>query len=153
MQKILKFALLLLLGTGTVNTASAQVHDPTTWTYEVKKIGGDKYELIFHLALEEKWHIWSVKPGGDGFQIPPTFKFNQIPGLKTLGPVKETGKPITETMDGVDGAVTYFSGKVDYVQTVTVKGKTKITGSHEYQVCSDNICLPPKTLKFEFDIK
>ena len=127
--------------------------DPTSWSYEVKKKGVGQYDLVFHLKLEEKWHIWSLKPGGDGYEIPPSFKLDKITGIKTIGPVKETGKAITEKMEGVDGAVTFFSGQVDYVQTISAAGKTKITGSHEYQVCNDKMCLPPKTKKFEVEIK
>ena len=154
MQKTLSFTLLLFICTGLFNRASAQmIKDPTSWTYEVKKKAANQYDLIFHLKLEDKWHIWSVKPGGDGYEIPPTFKFDKNAGLKLSGDVKEAGKPITEKMAGVDGPVTYLSGTVDYVQSITASGKVKITGSHEYQVCNDNICLPPKTKKFEFEIK
>jgi thiol:disulfide interchange protein DsbD len=153
MKKIL-FVLFMCIGAGLINSSWAQMTpDPTHWTYEVKKKSGDQYELIFHLKLEDKWHIWSVKPGGDGYEIPPSFKFNDHSGIKTIGTIKEMGKPITETMDGVDGAVTFYSGGVDYVQTISLKGKGKVTGSHEYQVCNDRMCLPPKTKQFEFDIK
>ncbi len=56
-------------------------------------------------------------------------------------------------MEGVDGKVSYFSGNIDYVLAVKVKGSCKITGKHEYQVCNDNTCLPPKKIAFAFDIK
>ena len=60
---------------------------------------------------------------------------------------------MTTTMAGIDGKVTYFTGKIDYVQEVTVTGNTKITGKSEYQVCNDKMCLPPKDKDFSFDIK
>jgi len=46
--------------------------------------------------------------------------------------------------------VKYFSGKVDFVQLVKVKGnaKTNVTGSVEFMVCNDKQCLPPATEKF-----
>ena len=43
------------------------IADPTTWTYEVKKMSANEYQLIFHVSLKEGWHIWSLKPGGDGY--------------------------------------------------------------------------------------
>ncbi len=132
-------------------TSFAQ-QDPTSWRYEVKKKGGDEYQVVFHLALQTGWHIWSLKPGGDGFQIAPSFTFDSNPLVKIKGAAAEKGQPITTTMDGVDGKVTYFSGNVDYTQDIIVKGKTKIKGKHTYQVCNDRMCLPPKDKEFAIDI-
>lgn len=150
----LKFALTLLIAVCFSFAGRAQiVQDPTTWTYEVKKKSGQQYELIFHLKLKEKWHIWSQNPGGDGMQVPPSFTFSKAGFYKTEGKIKESGKPITEEMDGVDGKVTYFHDRVDYTQLVTVTGNGKITGKHEYQVCDESMCLPPKKKSFSFEIK
>lgn len=133
--------------------ASAQIKDPTTWTYEVKKNGADKYDLIFHLSLEEKWHVWAMKPGGDGSLIPLSFSFDKNPDVKLIGGVKESGKGVTTNNDILGGNVTYHIGKVDFTQTISAKGKAKITGKYEYQACNEELCLPPKEKKFEFVIK
>ena len=134
--------------------AQAQVvQDPTTWTYELKKISGDKYKAIFHVKLTAGWHIWSLKPGGDGLQIPPSFTFEPNKAVKTQGAVKESGKKITGVMDGVDGAVSRFENKVDYEQLLTVTANTTLKGKLEYQVCNEQMCLPPKKKPFSFEIK
>jgi hypothetical protein len=46
-----------------------------------------------------------------------------------------------------------YSDKVQWVQTVKVKGgiKTNISGTIEYMVCDDSHCLPPT--KKSFDLK
>lgn len=150
----LKYALALLIAFGLSFAGSAQiVEDPTTWTYEVKKKSGNQYELIFHLKLQEHWHIWSLNPGGDGLQIPPSFTFKKGSHYSTEGKVKENGKPVTEEIDGIDGKVTYFLNGVDYTQTVRVTGNGKIEGKHKYQVCNESMCLPPKSKSFSFEIK
>ena len=96
------------------SAADAQlIPDPTTWTYEVKKTGDNKYDLVFKLKLKEHWHIWSLNPGGDGMQIPPEFNFSVNPSFKTVGKVRESGKKITDSMEGVDGKVSYFHDRVD----------------------------------------
>jgi thiol:disulfide interchange protein DsbD len=134
--------------------ANAQmIPDPTTWSYEVKKTGDNQYDLIFHLQLKEHWHIYSQNPGGDGLQIPPTFSFDKNAGITKVGKVKEIGKKVTEEMEGIDGAVHYYLDKVDFIQTIKVKGNTSVTGQHEYQVCDESMCLPPKKKKFTFEIK
>jgi Disulphide bond corrector protein DsbC len=152
-MKILKYFLVLIAATVSMPSFAQMIEDPTTWTYEVKKKTGNDYQLVFHLVLKSPWHIYSLKPGGDGYEIAPSFTFDKNTNLKLKGKLTEKGKPTTTAMDGIDGKVTYFSGTVDYVQDVTVTGKTKISGKHEYQVCNDKLCLPPKTKDFSFEIK
>ena len=127
--------------------------DPTSWKYEVKKKSATEYQLIFHLTLKLGYHIWSLHPGGDGYEISPSYTFNKNAAVTLTGPVTESGKATTTTMEGIDGKITYLNGKIDYVQNVTVKGPTKITGKHQYQICNDKMCLPPKDKDFSFDIK
>lgn len=135
-------------------TAKAQMtQDPTNWEYEVKKTGANTYQLIYHLTLKAGWHIWSIKPGGDGFQIAPSFTIKPQKGVKTIGKVTEKGKAITTTMDGVTGKVTYYANKVDYIQNISVANPTTIMGTLSYQVCNDKMCLPPKDKDFTIKIK
>jgi hypothetical protein len=152
-MKLLKFFFLFLF-VALINHPSygQMIDDPTAWKYEVKKKSATEYQLIFHLDLKEGWHIWSLKPGGDGYQIAPSYTFDNNPKVKIKGSVTETGKKTVTRMEGIDGKVTYYSGKIDYIQDVTVTGSTKITGKHEYQVCNDRMCLPPKDKDFVFQI-
>jgi thiol:disulfide interchange protein DsbD len=143
--------LVLLLTAGVSN--AQMTADPTKWEYEVKKTAPNDYQLIFHLQLKNGWHIWSLNPGGDGFQIVPAITIDKNPSVQVKGKPKETGKATTTVMDGVEGKVTYLSGKVDYIQEVTVRGTTKITGKHTYQVCDDRMCLAPVDKDFVFEIK
>ncbi len=143
-------AAFILLGTAAVQGQIVQ--DPTTWRYEVKKLQDNNYELIFHLNLEDGWHIWALEPGGDGLQFPPSFNFDKNEHVRLNGTVQEKGSSVTGTMDGVDGIVTYFHGKVTYRQQVAVSANTTIKGMHEYQVCTDEMCLPPKKKSFSFSI-
>lgn len=153
-MKVLHTALFVLFGLLFSCTSDAQMtQDPTTWSYEAKKTGDNKYDIILHLKLKEKWHIFSINPGGDGTQIPPTFKFDKNPKVKLEGKVKEIGKMYTYTEEVVEGEIHAYHDKVDYVQKVSVTGNTVVTGSYEYQVCDESMCLPPKTKKFKVEIK
>lgn len=126
--------------------------DPTTWSYEVKKKTAGHYELIFHLKIKEGWHIYAFDPGGDGTLLSPEFNFDKNANVVLKGKIKQQGKLITETLEGVDGPVHMYKNQVDYVQEITAKANTKITGKHEYQVCDDHMCLPPKKKSFTFEI-
>jgi thiol:disulfide interchange protein DsbD len=139
----------ILLSTST----HAQItKDPTTWSITAKKISGTNYELVFNLSLADGWHIWSLKPGGDGLQVPPEFTVKKNPEIKLNGSVTEKGNGITGAMDGVDGNVTYYHGKVTYKQLLNITANTIIKGTYSYQVCDDKMCLPPKTLPFSVTV-
>lgn len=149
---MLRFCLLAFLALLAFGSKAQITKDPTTWTFETKKKSEGKFDLIIHLKLEEGWHIWSMKPGGDGLQMPPEFKFKSEDGVSLIGGVKESGKKISETMDGVDGIVNYYVKSVDYIQTVEVKKNGKVSGRYMYQVCNDQMCLPPYKKNFSFEI-
>jgi hypothetical protein len=151
-MKLLKCFLLMMPVVMSLSSIAQMVKDPTTWKYEVKKKSATEYQLVFQLNLEPKWHIWSMKPGGDGYEIAPSFDFAKNPNVKLKGAVTEKGKSTVTKMEGIDGKVTYFSDKVIYTQDVVVTGKTKISGKHTYQVCNDRLCLPPKDKDFSFEI-
>lgn len=151
-MKHLLQALLLFSAVFTSVSALAQTsNDPTTWTYEVKPLGGDEYELQFHIALKDGWHIFSQEPG-DEFLIPPSFVFDKSAEVKLKDKIEERGTMHTERMDGVDNPINYYEGEAVFVQKVSAKSSLKVTGKHEYQVCNNQMCLPPKKIPFEFSI-
>jgi hypothetical protein len=153
-MKAYRIALIIFLSLFVTQETFAQaIADPTTWSYEVKKKSANEYDLVFHLSLNEGWHLWSLHPGGDGYEIAPSFTFDKADGVRLKDSVTEKGNPVITKMVGIDGKVKYFTGKVDFVQTVVVTGAAKITGEQEYQVCNDKLCLPPKYKKFEFEVR
>ncbi len=153
-MKVLARIVVVIFGLMMTNCLHAQmIADPTTWKIEAKKKQGSEYQIIFHLKIKEGWHIWSLHPGGDGMQITPAFTFDNNPNLKLRDSVKEYGKKITGPMDGVDGDVSYFEHKVDYIQQVTVSANTKVSGTYSYQVCTMAMCLPGKTVNYSVEIK
>jgi thiol:disulfide interchange protein DsbD len=153
MRSLKLFLLLVPILLASKLSIAQMIEDPTSWKYEVKKKSATEYQLIFHLTLKQGFHIWSLHPGGDGYEISPSFTIDKNDKVTAVGTPTESGKAVTTTMDGIDGKITYLNGKIDYVQNVTVKGPTKITGKHQYQVCNDKMCLPPKDKNFSFDIK
>lgn len=141
-----------LLFTIIAGVTSAQIKDPVSWTFEAKKKTADTYEVVLSANIQGKWHIYSQKTGKGG-PIPTKVSFKANPLLNIAGAVKEVGK-VEKVYDEIfQTDVLYLSNKVQYVQTVKLKGKAKtnITGTIEYMVCDDSQCLPPA--KKSFDIK
>lgn len=143
--------LFMLLLFSVVQTSAQRIKDPTSWSFQTEKIGEDTYKLIFHVTLQDGWHIFTLQPG-DEFLIPPSFSFEQQHNVKLVGSIVEEGQKITSRFEGLDNPVHYYEGDARFIQKVQVKGKPVITGKYEYQVCNDQMCLPPETKEFSFTI-
>ncbi len=146
----LLLAILLLAPAGII----AQVKNPVKWTYSAKKLSTGKYELHMTAVVEKGWHIYSQNTP-DGGPVPTAFTFTKNPLVTLSGPVKETGKLETHFEKLFDVEVKQYSDKVDFVQTVTVKGnvKTNVAGKVEYMLCNDKECLPPKEVNFSIALQ
>ncbi|MDI9320014.1 MAG: protein-disulfide reductase DsbD family protein [Phycisphaerales bacterium] len=126
--------------------------DPCTWTYEAKKIAANEYQLSFKLEMGDGWHIWSIHAGGDGTLIAPSFSFEAHKAAQMIGSIKEEGKLINSAIEGVEGKVNYYNNTVIYTQVVKAKAGSIVKGTHQYQVCNDMMCLPPRDRNFSFTL-
>jgi len=105
-----------------VFTMSAVTAQKITWTYTAKKLTGDKYELHITAQPPVGWHVYS-QTTPDGGPVPTSFTFNKNALLTLSGKVNEKGKLVTYYDKNFKVNVKYFEGKVEFVQTVAVKGK------------------------------
>ena len=67
-----------------------------------------------------------------------------------IGKAKEIGKK-EMYQDKAAGIKQYqYGDKVDFVQVINLKlaVKTSISGTITYQTCTNEMCLPPKTITF-----
>jgi thiol:disulfide interchange protein DsbD len=133
--------------------AVAQIKDPVKWSASSKK-KGDNYEVVLTATLPRPWHIYSQKTG-EGGPLPTKLTFAKNPLLNLVGNVKEEGKMKEEYDKLFDTKVKYYGDKVDFVQTVKVKGnlKTNIGVTVEYMTCDDHQCLPPTKKTFNVALK
>lgn len=154
-MKTIKLFLILIAGLLVSGTVSAQMKDPATWTYEAKRKFGNRFEVFFHVKLEPGWHVYALNPGKDEALLPPVFKFDEQKKLKVVGTPKETAKPHEAEMEGIEGVVRYFDGAATFIQEVDIVGNAAVTvtGTYQYQICNDMVCLPPKTKPFKLSIK
>lgn len=149
MKRIVTLLLLVMLG----NMAVAQDKDPVTWSYAAKKKTENTYDIVITATLPKPWHIYSTtSPKGAGMPTKITIKKNPL--ITVTGGVKEKGKLEKQYDENFEMEVKYYSDKVEFIQTVTLKGKAKtnITGTVEYMVCNDERCLPPATRSFEIKL-
>ena len=144
--------ILLCLVTGSM-AFSQGAKDPVTWTYTAKKKTDNTYDIVITATVPKPWHIYSsTSPKGAGMPTKITIKKNPLVTLS--GGVKESGKLEKEYDKNFEMEVKYYSDKVEFTQTITLKGKAKtnISGTVEYMVCNDERCLPPTTKSFDIKL-
>lgn len=132
--------------------ASAQVENPVKWSFTAKKVNATTYELHMSATIDGGWHLYAQE-AGEG-PVPTSFKITKNPLVSTTGKIAEVGKLHKAYDKNFDSELKYYENQVDFVQTVTVKGKaaTKVKGSVEFMVCDDHQCLPPKELDFAISV-
>jgi thiol:disulfide interchange protein DsbD len=128
--------------------------NPVKWTYASNKKDNQTYEVKITATINPGWHLYS-QTTPDGGPVPTKISFNKNPLLVMDGNPKEMGNIVTrhEEVFGVD--TKFFADKVEFVQTVKVKGKAKtnVNGQLQFMVCNDQQCLPPSTINFSVVLK
>lgn len=132
----------------------AQVKNPVKWKFSSKKINATTFEVHLTATIDAGWHVYS-QTTPDGGPVPTSIEFTKNPLLSIQNSAKEVGKmeQLHEELFGVD--VKQYSSKVDFVQTVILKGKAKtaLNGSIEFMTCNDRECLPPSKQTFSIPIQ
>lgn len=149
-----KISVILALSLLFLSTAGAQAPDPTKWTFESKKVGQDLYDINITVTVDPPWHIYSQFLASGG-PIPTKISLAKNPMVTLVGKPKESGKAVKQREEVFDIDVTYFAGKVNFVQRVKKKAgiKTNVSGSVTYMVCKEGECLPITTKDFTLMLK
>ena len=119
-------------------------------------IAGRTVPITLHAVIAKGWHIYSLtqKPGGP---IPLRLELVGAADVVMRG-VVDAPKP-ERTFDKNFGIETeLYSGSPRFIIPVGAPGKS-LTGlrrfqiAARYQVCSDKVCLPPRTDKLDVAIR
>jgi thiol:disulfide interchange protein DsbD len=86
--------------------------------------------------------------------VPTKIEIGANPLFKLKGAIKEIGNMVLWTDPNSGIAANEYSVKVDFVQMIVMKAKikTNISGSIQFQTCTDEMCLQPKTIKFSIPV-
>ncbi len=127
--------------------------DPVKWSFDTKKLDGDRYELHVIGDIQEEWFVYSQNLEEDG-PIPTTFYFPEIDGVSYEGETAESGAQKYEGFDPIfEMEVVKYKGQIEFVQVVTADPTVgTIEGEFEFMTCNDTRCLPPKYVPFSFVI-
>ncbi|MDR3716772.1 MAG: protein-disulfide reductase DsbD family protein [Puia sp.] len=140
--------LLILLG---MQRPGVQAQEQAHWTYAVKPIGSNRFEVHVTAALQPGWHIYAQHQV-DGFSgIPTHIDFTDTLRFSFEGTPREEGHQITEIDPNFGIRLFEYESRVDFVQVVQINpGNTaeNLDGLVKYQLCSHTECLQPQTVKF-----
>ena len=127
----------------------AQKPNPVKWTFSAIKKSDKQYEVVASATIDAPWHMYSQFVSGG--PMPTTFTFSKNPLIQLAGKTKEKGKLQKMYDKNFKTELSFFSDKVDFVQTVNLKvaSKTNLVGVVEYSICNDDRCLPPAKVSFE----
>lgn len=144
----MKKAIVFCLAIAAATTIYAQ--KPVTWNYTAKKIADKTYDIYLKATIREGWHLYAQAQPENFIGVPTSIKFNKHPLLALDGKIKEVGKLEISKEPSLDIESWQYSNRVDFVQRVILKNnvKTNISGSIEFQVCTDELCLQPVTVNF-----
>lgn len=146
--------LLLVICSLLLVSVSFAQSDVVQWEFESKKLGDKKYEVRLIAHVKNPWHIYSITTP-DGGPLPTRISFTKNPLAMIDGKIKEVGKLESHFEEVFDIDTKYYNDKVEFVQVVNVKGnaKTNLSGTVEFMACTNEQCLPPKSVPFSIALK
>lgn len=136
-------------------SAKTYSQNPVSWTYSAKKMTDKTYKISLTGTIQSGWHLYSQSQPVNAISTPTKIGFTKNPLLIIKGKIKELGKLEKKKYPDIGVEAWQYSGRVDFVQTIELKrkAKTNINGTIVYQVCTEEKCLPPKTIDFTIEIK
>jgi DsbC/DsbD-like thiol-disulfide interchange protein len=147
-----KITLILTLVFFTAVGAFAQLENPITWSYGVKKISKTEAVVLIKATIEDGWHLYSLnlKPGGPNKTI---ITFSPSKDFTLVGKAAEP-KPIIKYEKVFKMDVGYFQDEVVFQQKIKLnKPSAVVKGKVEFMVCDDSHCLPPDDVTFSVQVK
>jgi hypothetical protein len=155
MKKFTVIRIAALFGFLITSASWGQKEDPVSFSYQVKKIGVNLYEVRIVAKIDEPWHIYSQFTPAEGPSLPTHINFSKNPLVELVGKPEEKGKLIIKHEDILEVNLKYFMQQVEFVQKIKLKGnvKTNLNGSIHYMACTDERCLPPTSEKFTLNIQ
>lgn len=148
-----KFVLLVIINFISASIF-AQSGSKVKWEFTSKKIADKKYEIRLVATIQPGWHMYSQNQSADAIVLPTAIKFTTNPLVVLNGKPKEVGKLFDQFDKAINARSRYYSNKVEFVQTVTLKSnvKTAVAGEIQFMVCDDKQCLPPDVAKFSIKL-
>ena len=136
---------LILVLLAVVLWSSAQIIKPIGWDNQISGVDPEGMAIIsFHAIIDADWYLYSSDFDPDLGPNVTEFIFDPHESYELIGTI-EPRSPLSAYDATFGGTYTYFKKKATFSQKVKInKEEYQITGSYNYQVCSDvsGLCIP-----------
>jgi thiol:disulfide interchange protein DsbD len=145
--------LLMVVAMMVATSLMSQVENPVSWKFSTDKVSGQEAELVFTAEIDPPWHMYSayLEPGGP---IATKAYYEESESYTLVGDIIEVTKAKQKFDQGFQMEVGIIEGKAEFRQKVKFNGAgtQTISGEIEFQVCDDEVCLPPVAEPFTFTV-
>lgn len=125
---------------------------PVKWEYSYEKLTNTEGYVVIKAKIDKDWHIYSQNQSADG-PIPTSFVFT---GNADFEPINKTEEPPAEKAysEVFSTEVVSFANEVVFKQKIKRKNPNSfdLNAELEFMACNNNMCLPPKVVKFSVRI-
>ena len=145
----LKYIAFLLLAIMAI-PAIAQKITPAKWSWSIKPANpkvGEQAEVIFKVAIEKDWYLYSSDFDKDLGPTVTTVTFKPGAGYQTVGELKAINPHSKNDTEIWNGTYTYFTEQAEFRQKIKITASDYlIEGSYDSQSCSNvsGLCVPIK---------
>ena len=128
--------------------AIAQKITPAKWSWSIKPANpkvGEQAEVIFKVAIEKDWYLYSSDFDKDLGPTVTTVTFKPGAGYQTVGELKAINPHSKNDTEIWNGTYTYFTGQAEFRQKIKITASAyTIEGSYDSQSCSNvsGLCVP-----------
>ena len=143
----LKYIAFLLLAFMAI-PALAEKITPAKWSWSIQPTNpkvGEQAEVIFKVAIEKDWYLYSSDFDKDLGPTVTTVTFKSGSGFQTIGGLKAINPHSKLDTEIWNGTYTYFTGQGEFRQKIKITAVDyKIEGSYDSQSCSNvsGLCVP-----------
>jgi thiol:disulfide interchange protein DsbD len=148
-----------LMLTAALAACLAAAPDPVAWKLENPPTASVKAGAVFHVkllaAVQEGWHLYSLKPMTEGPIATRIWITEGQPFLLSGAVRAPEPRVMQDPSFGME--VELYEGEAVFTLPVrvipgTAPGAQKLVVSASYQTCNNKLCLPPKTMKAEVPV-
>ena len=115
-----------------------------------KRVAQDAVELVFVATIDNGWHIFSTDIPAGG-PVATSLKTEKAEGAKANGNLQAKGKVVQEYSKDFEMNLRYYENSATFTQRYQLTGgEYHIKGYLQYAACNAMMCMPPRSVEFDF---
>ncbi len=130
----------------------AQIHEPISWSHEIKMTSKTTANVIHRANIENSWHLYGMNlpAGGPKSTI---FVYETLINTKLDGPIIAKSNLIEVFDSNFNMNLSWYADEATFIQKIIFpeNEKINISGYVEFMACDDTQCLPPDRDEFSLE--